>query len=79
MVPDEKLSVSPKATSVIMSALLIRSEPHPNESDSPQAQNPMHTNNNKCGSVLTPPKPAISLMSKDVPEGDATISWKDYQ
>ena len=39
------------------------------------------TDNNKDGSVLSPPKPAINPVSKkDVPEGDGAISLdsKDY-
>ena len=51
------------------------------ESDSPQVQNPLSTDNNKGGSVLNPPKPAINLVpKKDVPGGDAITSWdsKDY-
>ena len=78
-----KLPVPPKATSVVMSAFLIRNELHPNGSDSAQAQNPMNTNNNKDGSILNhPPKPTINMVpKKDVPEGDTAISWdsKDYQ
>ena len=70
-----------KATSVIMSDLIIRSELHSNGIDSPQVQNPLSINNNKDGSVLSPPKPTINLApKKDVPGGDVTISWdsKDY-
>ena len=71
----------PKATSVIMCALLIRSELHPNGRYSSQVQNPMSTDNNKGGSILSPPKPTINLVSKKaVPEGDAIIRWdsKDH-
>ena len=82
VIPEEKLPVLLKATSVIMSDLLIRGELHTNGSDSPQVQNPSSTDNNKGGSVLSPPKPVINLVpKKDIPGGDATISWdsKDYQ
>ena len=42
--------------------------PHLTESDSPQVQNPLSTNNNKGGSVLNPPKPTINLVpEKDIP------------
>ena len=61
VIPEEKLPVPLKATSVIMSDHLIRSELHSNGSDSPQAQNPLSTDNNEG--------------EKDVPDGDATISW----
>ena len=62
-------------TGVIMSDLLIRSELHPNGSDSSHIQNPLSTYNNKGGSVLSPPKPTINLVpKKDVSEGDAAIS-----
>ena len=64
-----------KATSVIMSDLLIRSELHSNGSDSPQVQNPLSTDNNKDDSVVSPPKPTINLVPKtDVPGGDSTTS-----
>ena len=47
-----------------------------------RSKKPLRTdNNNKGGSVPSPPKPTINLVpKKDVPEGDATISWdsKDY-
>ena len=55
--------------------------PQLSESDSPQVQNPISTDNNKDGSIQNPTKPTINMMpKKDVPEGDATISWdsKDY-
>ena len=75
VIPHEKLPVPPKPTSVIMNALLIRSELHPNESDSPPVKNPMNTNNNKGGSTGCPPKSTINLVpKKDIFEGDATIS-----
>ena len=50
--------------------------PQISESGSPQVQNPLSTDdNNKGGSVLNPPKPAINLVpKKDVPGGDATSS-----
>ena len=36
----------------------------------------MSTDNNKDGSILSPPKSTINLVpKKDVPEGDAIISW----
>ena len=70
------------ASNVIMGNLLIWSELHSNGSDSPQVQNLMIAlKNNKGGSILSPPKPTINLVpKKDIPEGDATISWvsKDY-
>ena len=75
------LPVPSKATSINMITLLIRSELHSNGSDSPQVQNPFSTDNNKGGSILSPQKPTINTVpKKDVPEGDATISWdsKDY-
>ena len=73
--------VPPKATSVKIGAP-IEQTPQLSESDSPQVQNPLNTNNNKGGSVLNPPKPTIDLVpKKDIPGGDATTSWdsKDYQ
>ena len=79
VIPDEKLLVPPKASSVNMSALLIRIDLHSNGHDSPQVQNPMNTDNNKGGSILSPPKPTINLLpKKDVPEGDAIISWASW-
>ena len=47
----------------------------------PRSKTHMSTNNNRGGSIQSPPKPTINLVSKkDVAEGDATISWdsKDY-
>ena len=73
--------VPPKATSVKIGAPIVWA-PQLSESDSPQVQNPLSTNNNKGGSVLNPPKPTINLVpKKDIPGGDATTSWdsKDYQ
>ena len=46
-----------------------------------KVQKPLSTDNNKGGSVLSPPKPSINMVpKKDGPEGDATISTdsKDY-
>ena len=77
----EKLPMPLKATSVIMSDLLIRIELHSNGMDGPQVQTTLSTDNNKGGSVVSHPKPTINLVpKKDVPEGNATISWdsKDY-
>ena len=73
--------VPPKTTSVKIGAPIVWA-PQLSESDSPQAQNPLSTDNNKGGSVLNPPKPPINLLpKKDIPGGDATTSWdsKDYQ
>ena len=81
MIPEEKLPMPPKASSVIMTDLLIKSELHTNGSYSPPVQNPLNTDNNKDGSILSPPKPTINLaQKKDIPEGDANISLvsKDY-
>ena len=82
VIPDEELPLPAKATSVNMSALLIRSELHSNRSDSPHVQNSLSTDNNKGWSILHPPKPTTNLMpKKDVPEGDATFNWdsNDYK
>ena len=81
VIPDEKLPVPPKATSINMSALLMTGGLHLIGSDSLQVQNPMSTDNNKGGSIVSPLKHAINMVpKKDVPEGDVTISWdsKDY-
>ena len=49
--------------------------PQLSESDSPQVQNSLSTDNNKGGSVLIPLKPTINLVpKKDIPGGDATTS-----
>ena len=40
MIPDEKLSVPPKATSVNMKSPLVRSELHESGSDSPKVKTP---------------------------------------
>ena len=69
-----------KATSVNIGAPIVWA-PQLSESDSAQVQNPLGTNNNKGGSLLSPPKPAINLVpKKDVPGGDATTNWdsKNY-
>ena len=64
--------VPPKATSVKIGAAIVWA-PQLSESDSPQVQNPLGTNNNKDGSVLNPPKPTINeVPKKDIPGGDAT-------
>ena len=66
--------VPPKATSVKIGAPIAWA-PQLSESDSPQVQNPLSTNNNKGGSVLIPPKPTINLVpKKDISGGDATTS-----
>ena len=55
--------------------------PQLSESDSPQVQNPLNTNNNKGGSIQNPPKSNINLVpKKDIAGGDATTSWdsKDH-
>ena len=73
---SEKLLVPTKATSVNIGAPLVVWIPQSSVGDSPQVLNPMSTDNNKGGSILSCPKPAINLVpKKDVPEGDATISW----
>ena len=62
------------ATSVKIGAPIVWA-PQLSESDSPQVQNPLSTDNNKSGSVLIPPKPTINRVpKKDVPGGDATTS-----
>ena len=69
------MSTLPKATGVNIGAPLVVWAPQYSESDSPKVQNPLSTNNNKGGSVVSPPKPTINLVpKKHVPEGDATIS-----
>ena len=76
----KRCQVPPKATSAKIGAPAMQA-PQLSESDIPQVQNPLSTNNNKGGSVLSPPKPTINLMpKKDVSGGDATTSWdsKDY-
>ena len=76
----KRCQVPPKATSVKIGAPIVQA-PQISESDSPQVQNLLTTDNNKGGLVINPLKPAINLVSKkDVPGGDATTSWdsKDY-
>ena len=76
----KRCQVPPKATSVKIGAPIMQA-PQLSESDSPQVQNPLSTDNNKGGSVLNPPKPTINLVpKKDIPGGDATTSKdsKDY-
>ena len=71
---DERMPSTTKAKSVKIGAPIVRA-PQISESDSPQVQNPLSTNNNKGGSVLIPPKPTINLVpKKDIPGGDATTS-----
>ena len=69
--------VPPKAASVKIGVPIVWA-PQLSESDSPQVQNPLSTNNNKGGSILIPPKPTINLVpkkkKKDIPGGDATTS-----
>ena len=69
-----------KATSVNIGAPIVWA-PQLSESDSPQVQNTLSTNNNKGGSIQNPPKPNMNLVPKKVVlGGDATTSWdsKDY-
>ena len=54
VIPDEKLPVPSKASSVSMNAPLIRSELHSSGSDSPQFQNALSTDNDKGDSILSP-------------------------
>ena len=71
---DERMPSTTKAKSVKIGAPIVRA-PQLSESDSPQVQNPLSTDNNKGGSVLIPPKPTINLVpKKDIPGGDATTS-----
>ena len=66
--------VPPKAASVKIGAPIMRA-PQLSESDSPQVQTPLSTDNNKGGSVQNPPKPTNNLVpKKDIPGGDATTS-----
>ena len=70
----EKSHTGWKDESVKIGAPIMRA-PQLSESDSPQVQNPLSTNNNKGGSVLIPAKPTINLVpKKDIPGGDATTS-----
>ena len=71
---DERMPSTTKATSVKIGAPIAWA-PQLSESDSPQVQNPLSTDNNKGGSVLIPPKPTMNLVpKKDIPGGDATTS-----
>ena len=64
---NERMPIPPKATSVKIGASIVWA-PQVSESDSPQVQNPLSTNNNKGGSVQNPPKPTINLVpKKDIP------------
>ena len=60
VIPDEKLKVPPKASSVNIGAPRIQA-PQLHKSDSPQVQIPLSTNNNKGSSPKSPPKPTQDL------------------
>ena len=55
VIPDEKLKVPPKASSVNIGAPRIQA-PQLSKSDSPQVHIPLSTDNNKGSSPQSPPK-----------------------
>ena len=68
VIPDEKLKVPPKTSSVNLGAPMIQA-PQLSKSDSPQAQIPLSTDNNKGSSPKSPPKPTQDLVHAKDGEG----------
>ena len=68
VIPDEKLKVPLKASSVNLGAPRIQA-PQLSKSDSPQVQISLSTNNNKGSSTKSPPKPTQDLVHTKDEEG----------
>ena len=75
MIPDEKLPVPPKATSVNIGAPIVQT-PKVRESDVLQVQNPLNTDNNRGSSTQTPPKPTHNLVLTKDKEGTSSARPK---
>ena len=61
VIPDEKLPVPPKATSVNIGAPIVQA-PQLSKGDSPKVHTPIYTDNNKGSSTKSAPKPSHNLV-----------------